>query len=182
MRSVRFLKAIFLTSTAVLFFAACESAPNTSESNAAFNLARATASEGVGCGSRDLCLGLKVVSYSEAGVPVVDAATVRELVASVNQVWSQCGIGFQLEDYTVVEPKDLGLSNMTEYMSELPRIRSTFQSDNQLLVVLTEKWGAKGDINDSGADAWTTLPGNPPYGAVIDQPVSRNSIIIAHEI
>lgn len=134
------------------------------------------------CGPQDLCLALKMVSYSEGGTPVMDSQTAQDMVARINSVWSQCGIGFRLEDYQNVEPKNVGLAATTENMSELPQIRGALQSPNQLLVVLTEAWGSAGDINDSGADAWTTLPGNPPYGAIIDQPVSRNANIIAHEL
>jgi hypothetical protein len=123
-----------------------------------------------------------MVSYSDGSSSVMDQATAQDIVSRINSVWSQCGIGFRLEDYQAVEPKNVGLSETTENMSELPQIRGALQSPNQLVVVLTSRWGSAGDINDSGADAWTTLPGAPPYGAVIDQPVSRNANIIAHEL
>ena len=134
------------------------------------------------CGTGDICLGLKMVSYSDGTSSVLDRAAAGRLIAGMNGIWSQCGIGFRLEDFEVLEPKNVGLPLTTQYMSELPDIRGTLQSPNQLLVVLTERWGSAGDINDSGADAWTTLPGSPPYGAIIDEPVAENSNIIAHEI
>jgi len=112
----------------------------------------------------------------------MDLAAARELVAGMNGIWSQCGINFRLENFEELEPKNVGLPFTTQYMSELPEIRGTLQSSNQLLVVLTGRWGSAGDINNSGADAWTTLPGSPPYGAIIDEPVADNTNIVAHEI
>jgi len=183
MQRSRIFKSIFVVLFAALSFGACAAGPEGSSSVVDSATDSSTPSEGsASCGASDLCLALKMVSYSDGSTPVVDSGAARDMVSRINSVWSQCGIGFRLEDYQAVEPKNVGLAETTQDMSELPQIRGALQSPNQLLVVLTSPWGSAGNINDSGADAWTTLPGSPPYGAVIDEPVSRNANIIAHEI
>jgi len=137
------------------------------------------------CSSSDsgsLCLALKLVSYSDGSSTVADRTGAEALVRGINGVWSQCGIGFVLEDYEAIEPKNVGLDYGTVNMVDLPRIRLDLGSDHQLLVVLTGKWATAGDINDSGANAWTTLPGNSPYGAIIEKPVATNERLVAHEL
>lgn len=155
-------------------FSACQELPSFSSNF--------TVSEGRACRHGEICLALKVVAYIEEGLPVAERSAIDTLMTQVNEIWSRCGIQFFVEEYQSVEAKNLGLPILTLYRSELPRIREILHSNNQLLVVLTTAWGNEGDINDNGADAWTTLPGNPPYGAIIDKPVSTHAAILAHEI
>lgn len=139
-------------------------------------------SENSNCGTNEICLELKVVSYLEDGQPVMSRVSTEKLLQDLNSIWSQCEIAFRLSEYLWIDPKSWGLSSRALNMSELPQIRAAFESNHQLLIVFTTSWGSEGNINDTGADAWTTLPGNPPYGAIVDQPVSTNSGVIAHEM
>jgi hypothetical protein len=185
MQRLQNFKPLFLSLLAAVALTACEGVSETSSASDASQVATSSEdspSSGTSCASSDLCLALKMVAYSDGNAPVIDSRTAEDIVSRINGVWSQCGIGFRLEDFQAVEPKNVGLSEIPQNMSELPQIRGALQSSNQLLVVMTEGWGSAGNINDSGADAWTTLPGYPPYGAVIDEPVARNANIIAHEL
>jgi hypothetical protein len=184
MQRSHIFKWIFVSVLTAIALGACAGGPEGASADLGSTIGASTPSGGqtMSCGTGDLCLALKMVSYSDGSSPVMDSGTAQDMVARINAVWSQCGIGFRLEDYQAVEPKNVGLPETIETMSELPQIRGALQSPHRLLVVLTSPWGSAGDINDSGADAWTTLPGNAPYGAIIDQPVSRNANIIAHEL
>ncbi len=130
----------------------------------------------------EICLALKVVSYDDDDGAVLSESAARQMVGDINGLWASCGIGFRLEEYRAVDPRSVGLDSTPLNMSDLPEIRGALGSRDQLLVVVTSRWGTAGNINDSGADAWTTLPGSGPYGAVIDEPVARNNTIIAHEL
>jgi hypothetical protein len=188
MQRLQHFKPLFLSLFAAVALSACEGVSETTSASDASQVVTSldgspsTGGDAGQCASGDLCLALKIVAYSDGTAPVIDSRTAEDIVSRINGVWSSCGIGFRLEDFQAVEPKNVGLAEIPQNMSELPQIRGALQSSNQLLVVMTEGWGSAGNINDSGADAWTTLPGSPPYGAVIDEPVARNANIIAHEL
>ncbi|NDD90677.1 hypothetical protein EBZ37_01110 [bacterium] len=134
------------------------------------------------CAAPKLRLAIRLVSYADSAGSVFDRNSAQSLVNSLNRIWAQCKIGFELEQYEALEPYGAGLRSSPRFMAELPRIRDAFRSEDRLLVVMTGQWSADGDITSWGADAWTTLPGNPPYGAIIDRPVCQNANIVAHEL
>ncbi|MEN9723649.1 MAG: hypothetical protein RJB38_1635 [Pseudomonadota bacterium] len=134
------------------------------------------------CGSQEQCLAVKVVAYADEDGVVSSQDHVASLIERVNQIWAQCGIRFLLEEYLAQDPRPLGLGVQTQSMSDLPKIRGAWSSDSHLLVVLTRPWSSSGDVKDSGAEAWTTLPGAAPYGAVVDERVSNHAGVVAHEL
>lgn len=130
-----------------------------------------------------LCVALKYVGYSDpSGKPAVSQAQAADNVVKINQAWEQCGIGFQIEDYSAVNPVDLGLTYATADMSELDSIRSALQVNDKLLIVTTGQWDRSGTLGNTGANAWTTMPGDRLDGAILEAEVSGFPLIIAHEI
>jgi hypothetical protein len=127
-------------------------------------------------GSEGICLALKYVVYeNESGKPVVSEVQAANNIQRINQVWSECGIAFQIDDFQSVLPRDIGLSGGSGALNELNKIRETFGERDTLLVVTTEDWGTT-------KNAWTTLPGYAPYGAILEANVGGYPNIIAHEL
>lgn len=144
---------------------------------------------GDSCATRNdpnhICLGLKYVAYA---VPEDnDPATVTERqaledVQSVNRLWRQCDVAFEISEFDTVDPTEDGLPYDIASYGDLESIRQDFEVANALLVVTTGKWDRSGSLGETSANAWTALPGGAPYGAVLEQPVATFSNIIAHEL
>lgn len=141
---------------------------------------------GPSCQSGDperLCVALKYVVYSNKdGKTVVSQEQAAANVAKINKAWDQCGIAFQIDDYSPVNPVDLGLTYATANMSELNSIRSALQANDKLLIVTTGQWDRSGSLGNTGANAWTTMPGDRLDGAILEAEVSTSALVIAHEI
>jgi hypothetical protein len=99
-----------------------------------------------------------------------------------NQIWRDCGIQFQLEEYQNVEPQTFDLRYRTRNYEELNQIRGTFSDRSKLLVVATGKWDRSGSLGNSWANAWTNLPGERTYGVVLERTVTSYPQILAHEL
>lgn len=124
-----------------------------------------------------LCLAMHFVTYTQNEVPTANAEQAATIVHEMNTLWSQCKIGFQIENYDPVDPSPFGLSYGSPAQNELTQIRSTFQNPaNDLLVVTTGPWG--GAVN-----GWTEMPGMGPFGAVVEASVVtyQKGIIYGHE-
>jgi hypothetical protein len=136
---------------------------------------------GESCASSDperICIGLKYVVYQDPrGEPVSDERAAEENLAGVNGIWKQCGIGFQLERYEVVDPARLGLAYggpAGELQSE--SARKAFGEPDRFVVVTTGPWHA-------GKNAWTNMPGALHAGAIIEGSVATGfPQIYAHEL
>lgn len=141
---------------------------------------------GSGCESTDpntICLAVKFVAFQDsAGTPVVSNDAAMTVVKEMNDVWGQCGINFTLETYLPVNPKDHGMVYSIANYSDLTSIRNKFEDDKTLLLAVTGKWNRAGSLGQTGANAWTTMPGGGPYGAIMEGPVGTNSNLIAHEV
>ncbi len=143
-----------------------------------------TAKLGNPCSSSDsshMCLALKYVVYKNpAGSDVVGSATALSNLATINSIWSQCNISFQIDEFVEVNPTDYGLNYNTPTQGELDSIRSAFVDKRTLLVATTGAWS--GSLGAGAANAWTTLPGGGNYGVVLEGPVGNFAPIIAHEL
>lgn len=141
---------------------------------------------GESCVSSDpnhVCLALKYVSYqTESGQAIISADAAVENVKQINKLWAQCNLGFQIETYVAANPAAYGLNYSTANYTELDQIRNSFLDDHTLLVVTTGDWNRAGTLGSTGANAWTSLPDGPPYGAVLEKPVGSFANIIAHEL
>lgn len=135
-------------------------------------------------GDRDhLCLALKYVAYkNRSDEPVVDQKEAENNVQGINQLWNQCNIAFQIESYVAASPRDYGLSPDPSDTSELTDIRNDFMDRSTLLVVTTGTWDRSGSLGWTPANAWTSMPGENPVGAILEKPVGTFSNIIAHEL
>jgi hypothetical protein len=130
-----------------------------------------------------ICLGLKYVVYRDpSGNPVVSPADALKNVEHMNALHAQCGIAFQIEEFTVVDPTEYHLPFNIANMSDLDGIRETFGEPSRLLIVTTGKWRRTGSLGSTSANAWTAMPGSPPYGAVLEATVADYYYIFAHEI
>lgn len=133
--------------------------------------------------SDGICLALKYVSYVDGNGDDVESE--RDAVRDVeyaNQIWRDCGIQFQLEDFQSAEPGDFDLRYRTRNYEELNEIRGTFTEPGELLVVATGKWDRTGSLGNSWANAWTNLPGERIYGVVLERTVTNYPQILAHEL
>lgn len=132
------------------------------------------------------CLALKYVVYMNPrdphSPPVVSQAQAVENVRRINSVWSQCRIGFQIEQFLPVIPSERSLKFRTADSDELDGIRAEFEDPKMLLVVTTGNWDRNGTLGKTGANAWTPLPGYGPFGAILERPVGAYPNIIAHEL
>jgi hypothetical protein len=135
--------------------------------------------EGCAGGASDrLCIGLKYVAYTDsAGNAAATQAQAAQLTREMNQVWSACGIAFQLEVFQAVNPSDAGLTYNTGGFGEQDDIRAAFGDDRRFLIVATGPWNRGG-----GAVAWTQAPGAGAYGVVADHSVATDTNVMAHEL
>jgi hypothetical protein len=133
--------------------------------------------------SNHLCLALKYVGYkADDGTPTVSQNDAISNVKQINKLWNQCDLGFQIENYSAINPKDSGLKYNTANTSELDDIRKAESSDTALVVVTTGTWDRSGSLGDTPANAWTAMPGESLYGAILEKPVGTFGNIVAHEL
>jgi hypothetical protein len=141
---------------------------------------------GKSCVSNDpeyLCLGLKYVVYVDpSSQPVIEAKVVESNLNVINSIWSQCKIGFQVDEFLPKNPQSAGLPTDTSDFSDLDRIRQTFSEESSLLVVTTYPWKRDGNLGHTPANAWTKMPGSGLYGVILEQKVGAFPNIIAHEL
>jgi hypothetical protein len=130
-----------------------------------------------------LNLALKYVSYvDDAEKPIVEPGEVKEIVYVMNKLYSVCNVSFIVEEYLAATPKDYGLDLHPNSMGQLNGIRSQFQDSTRLVVINTGSWDSAGGLGADGANAWTMMPGNAPFGAVIESTVATTGNLIAHEV
>jgi hypothetical protein len=128
-----------------------------------------------------ICLALKYVVYqNSSGNAVASRSDVLDNLAQINEVWAQCNIGFEIGEYVVTNPAQSGLNYNTSTSSELTKVRTAYKSTSELLVVSTGEWS--GSLGSGSANAWTSMPGSPPYGSVLEASVATYPNIIAHEL
>jgi len=129
------------------------------------------------------CIGLKYVAYQNPdGSPVVTQTDAIHNVASINSVWKQCNITFQIDEFSLQDPRHYGLEFNTRNNSDLDVIRGNFSNDRTFLVVTTGTWNRFGTLGNTQANAWTNLPEDSVLGSVLEAPVGTYANIIAHEL
>jgi hypothetical protein len=130
-----------------------------------------------------MCLAVKYVVYDDSkGSAVVDDKAAIRNIDAINRIWSECNIGFQIDKYVAANPTQYKLAFNTANLSDLNSIRKTFQDSSTLLVVTTGSWNRSGTLGNTGANAWTNMPGEGVYGVVMESDVGTYSNIIAHEL
>jgi hypothetical protein len=135
-------------------------------------------------GGSSICLALKYVSYVDPSdnAPIVSQSEAVANVQSINQLWNQCGVQFQMEKYLAAKPADYQLNFQTQSYAELDQVRTAFADNGEMLVVTTGTWDRSGTLGESTANAWTAMPGTGVHGTVLEEPVSGFANIIAHEL
>lgn len=133
---------------------------------------------------RELCVALKWVNFQAPshGETLLEELEILRSLDEINRIWGQCGISFQIDRYQEVEPRQHQLRYRTAEFWELQRIRKTFQTPSEMLIVITGPWDRRGSIGRSWANAWTSMPGEDVHGAVLERSVATNPRIIAHEL
>lgn len=141
---------------------------------------------GASCHSEDaghLCVAIKYVAYRDSNrVPTVTESDASSAIERLNGIWAQCKLSFQVDQFLEVNPADHGLSYNTSSYSDLTKIRNAFNDGRSLLIVTTGPWDRSGTLGNTGANAWTSLPGGGPHGAILEKSVGRFHPIIAHEL
>jgi hypothetical protein len=130
-----------------------------------------------------ICLGIKYVVYKDSSNnTTVSEQQAESTIQRVNDIWRQCDLSFYIENFLTITPAEYGLKYQTAHYSELSAIREKFLDNNTFLIVSTGPWDRSGSLGSTGANAWTAMPGGPPYGIVIERTVSTNANLIAHEL
>lgn len=131
-----------------------------------------------GNSSGKTCLALHFVTYKDSsGTPTATQAQATTIVQTMNKLWSNCNIAFEIEKYEQVDPTAAGLSYGAQSQNELNSIRDTYGTvSNELLAVTTGPWG-------TAVNAWTNMPGDGVYGAIMEASIVTygDGIIYAHE-
>jgi hypothetical protein len=125
-----------------------------------------------------LCIGVKIVSYVQNGVAVLDRDQAISLINRVSQVWNQCNIGFQLESYDAVDPAPLHLDYDMNWYNDGDKVRSTFKDDSRFLMIAAGK--LTGRSNTTGA-TWDAGTGYGFFGSLIDGAYAQKELTVAHE-
>ncbi|MCM2323565.1 MAG: matrixin family metalloprotease [Oligoflexia bacterium] len=130
--------------------------------------------------SEQLNLAVKYVEYlNPQGQPVMSREALNTLTEKMNALVAGCKIRFVLEEVQEVEPAPLGLTYGLDSLGTLDKIRAQFDNPKQLVIVNTGEWAHE---SVGSANAWTTMPGQTPSGAVIEAPVSDFAELVAHEL
>jgi hypothetical protein len=131
-----------------------------------------------------LCLGVKYVVYVEPNSqqPVISPDVAEKNFKTINSIWSQCKIGFQIDELVLKNPEAAGLPVDTADFSDLDRIRQAFNENSSFLIVTTYKWKRDSGLGHTPANAWTKMPGSGLYGVIMEQKVGAFPNIIAHEL
>jgi hypothetical protein len=140
---------------------------------------------GTSCSSDDpnkICLAVSFVAYSKDGKEVVTEAQAEQDIQGINKVWEQCGVAFELDKYAAVNPVDYKLDYNTRNQADLDDVRRAFMDNETLLVTVTGTWDRTGTLGNTGANAWTSMPGEGIYGAILEDTVGTFSNIIGHEL
>jgi hypothetical protein len=141
---------------------------------------------GATCSGSDrerFCMGVKYVAYKDAydnAVTTQDQALRN--IATMNKLFDRCNIQFQIDKFLPINPEKFNLRYRTRSYTELDEIRETLGDDHTLLLVTTGPWDRTGSLGNTGANAWTALPGGGPYGAVIESSVATFAPIYSHEM
>jgi hypothetical protein len=154
--------------------------------NGANTGAHANPEIGASCISSDpnhLCIGMRYVVYADSSAnPIIPRDSIASNVAVIDLIWGQCNIGFQIDELVVANAADSSLNFNPADDLELDRARSVFASPNLLVVITTGTWNRSGSLGNTGANAWTNMPGSPVLGVVMEQPVGAYPNLIAHEL
>ena len=123
-----------------------------------------------------ICIGLKIVAYEDTtGVPTLTEAEAITLVNGMNTVWAQCNVGFQLENFQMIDPTTLGLPYDPNWDTQTDAIRQQFASSTQFLVV------AVGALSGSTI-AVTRVPYSYEYGTIVESAYAQNPLTVGHEL
>ncbi len=125
--------------------------------------------------SENYCIAVKYLSFQNSnGTASASQDLAVQGVRFATQIWSQCKIGFQIQDYGTVDPSEYGLSYGAASQQQTYQIRSQFMENNTFLVVTTGPW-------PTATVAWTEPPGNDTHGVVQESGVADYPQILAHE-
>jgi hypothetical protein len=169
------------------FVAACNSTSDDSAQIQPLDLDTGI-SIGSSCHSEDptqTCLALKYVAYTDNdGDAVASKSNALAMLNTVNSIWIDCNIQFEIDEYVTVDPNKYALSFNPRNTGEMDDIRKAFQDKNTLLVVNTGKWDRTGTLGKTSANAWTAMPGSNPMGSVFEGTPSIIGFgnIYAHEL
>jgi len=164
------------------------SLPSSPSTESTENLKPSTTPTTIGstCSSKDgqsFCVALKYVVYKDGnGRPLVSDQTAIKNLKTMNEIWSQCQIAFQIDEYLAVDPNQYGLRYNTADGSELDQIRKIFDDQATFLLVTTGTWDRDGTLGNTGANAWAAMPGDDFFGVVLEAPIKTNANILAHEL
>lgn len=108
-------------------------------------------------------------------------AEVETLLENMSKLWVQCNIKFVLEAYETPVASENGLDYYPANQSQLDAMRSKYDDRKHALLVKTGLWNRSGDLGADGSNGFSTLPPDNPEGAVFEDWVATNALLISHE-
>lgn len=160
--------------------------PPTTATSGAPTTPAAPATVGPPCHSSDptaSCLALKYVVFTDASNSETPVATQADAIANlvtINQIWKQCNIQFQIDDFMSVDPVKYNLPYSTSTDQGLDDVRTAFVDTKTLLVATTGVWS--GTLGSESANAWTQMPGGGVMGSIMEGSIATFAPIYAHEL
>lgn len=134
-------------------------------------------------GTNQLTLAVHYVAFrDQSGAAVTNDDAVNSMVSHMNNVWSQCNIGFKVEKYEELDPSAVGARFNPANYAELDAMRRSVQSDSSVVLIGTGTWNRSGDLGKSGSNCYSSFPGDLADGIVCEAFVAASSTIHAHEI
>ncbi len=116
------------------------------------------------------------------GKTATDAPGANAMVTKMNAIWSQCGLGFRLEEYEAIDPQQYGARFHPTSYAELDRLRVATENKRYLTMIGTGSWNRKGDLGNSGSNCYSSFPADAADGIVCEARVATNATLHAHEV
>ncbi|MBI3554720.1 MAG: hypothetical protein HY074_00480 [Deltaproteobacteria bacterium] len=117
----------------------------------------------------------------KTGKAISDAESVNTMVNEVSEVWAQCQVGFRLEAYDAIDPRQYGTGFSPVSFAELDHLREATENKRYLTMIGTGAWNRSGNLGHSGSNCYSSFPRDAADGIVCEAKVAKNPILHAHE-
>lgn len=132
--------------------------------------------------NEQLKVAVRYLAFRGGDGAVAKRDAVEKMVSHMSDVWSQCYIGFMLENYSEIEPSGINAQFSPANYSELDSMREATQSDSDLEIIGSGKWNRAGDLGNSGSNCYSSFPGDQAQGIVCEASSAASPTIMAHEV
>lgn len=151
--------------------------------SAAPNLPGTIAPLGPSADANTMTIGVKYVALKNAtsDAPSPTKEEVVTLLQNMSNIWSQCNIRFELDDYSAPVASAENVLYYPSNQSDLEDMRTRFFDGNHALFVKSGAWNRSGDLGNDGSNGFSTVPPANPEGTVVEESVAKIPLLNAHE-